>query len=128
MLENPKDKPPGGESLSRWQSRTASEMQACLAGQALLFPSKGLECKTHPTPGAETHVFASFLFSSAAFLILVVYLYEDDPFMSDPCCSATGTRNVSVVRETIWPSTGVASIEQGEHLAFWAPTAAGKST
>jgi hypothetical protein len=52
MLENPKDKPSGGESLSRWQSRTASEMQeACLAGQALLFPSKGLECNTHPTPG-----------------------------------------------------------------------------
>jgi hypothetical protein len=41
MLENPKDKPSGGESLSRWQSRTASEMQACLAGQALLFPPKG---------------------------------------------------------------------------------------
>jgi hypothetical protein len=42
MLENPEDKPSGGESLSRWQSRTASEkMQACLAGQALLFPPKG---------------------------------------------------------------------------------------
>ena len=58
MLENPKDKPSGGESLSRWQSRTASEMQACLAGQALLFPPKGLESNTHPTPGGEDSVFS----------------------------------------------------------------------
>jgi hypothetical protein len=58
MLENPKDKPSGGESLSRWQSRTASEMQACLAGQALLFPPKGLESNTYPTPGGEDSVFS----------------------------------------------------------------------
>ena len=57
MLENLKDKPSGGESLSRWQSRTASEMQACLAGQALLFPPKGLESNTTPPREAETPCF-----------------------------------------------------------------------
>lgn len=58
MLKNPKDKPSGGESLSRWQSRTASEMQACLAGQVLLLSPKGLECNTHPTPGGGNFVFS----------------------------------------------------------------------
>jgi hypothetical protein len=56
VLEKPKDKPSGGESLSRWQSRTASEMQACLAGQALLFLPQGLLCNTPPRE-AETQCF-----------------------------------------------------------------------
>jgi len=62
MLENPKDKPSGGESLSRWQSRTASEMQACLAGQALLFPSKGLQCNTPPREAEATSFRLLFIF------------------------------------------------------------------
>jgi len=52
MLENAKDKPLCGESLSRWQSRTASGMQACLAGQALLFRHNRVWIVT-PTPPRE---------------------------------------------------------------------------
>jgi hypothetical protein len=33
-------------------------MQACLAGQALLFSAKGLECNTHPTPGGGNRKFS----------------------------------------------------------------------
>jgi len=49
-------------------------MQACLAGQALQFSTKGLHRYTHPPREAETSgfFFASFLFSFPAFLIIEV--------------------------------------------------------
>jgi hypothetical protein len=52
---------------------TASDMQACLAGQALQLSTEGLHRNTHPPREAETSgFFASFLFFSSAFLIIKV--------------------------------------------------------
>jgi hypothetical protein len=39
-------------------------MQACLAGQALLFPPEGFESNTYPTPGGVNFMFSPpFYFS-----------------------------------------------------------------
>jgi hypothetical protein len=50
-------------------------MQACLAGQALLLPFKGLVCITYPTPGGEDLRFSPpFYFCSPLFLIIISHV------------------------------------------------------
>src|SRR5882724_1176899 len=122
MLENPKDKPSGGESLLRWQSRTASEMQACLAGQALLFPPHRVWNAT-PHPGRRRlGVFASFLFFGLLFPIIDVYACPDTRplwLTGPPRCWNCGT--FLSCGETTWRWTGShCELNRASTFAFWA--------